>query len=476
MASTRSVKVVGIFASLANTVIPPTPIQGVAYRNNALAAAGANAGWPYAVKVNSADYNQILYSYSTLLAWMESWGVVGYTDLTDYAPLAVVMGSDNKEYICIQANGPTTAVKDPTTQPTYWVLKRRTVIPRAVAAGTVDVITVDFVPDATPLVDGDLVQIQHTGANTVAPTINPDGAGALGTYKGANTPLVAGDIPGADYWGLYIFDASLNKLQMINPATGVTSGAMTSGIAGLSRGLQIDAVGVNNYTVNVAATEVVLENSTNQYFTVRGVALAILANGVVGNPLSIMSARAASTWYYIWLWRNAAGVLTGTLDVSPTAPTTPAGYAATDFKARLNGAVRTDASGSTWLLNTRTRGNVTNYCNLAGSNTAALPIMGTGNAGNVNAAGGLVSVAVAAFVPPTAVEISVPAMASSGGSVLVGANNNYGATGSTTNMALASGQLASGVIGSTVRILLESANIWWAGVAPASIWCLGWVD
>ncbi len=292
MASTRNVKVVGIFASAASTVIPPTPIQGVAYRNAALVAAGANAGWPYAQKVDSATYNQILYSYSTLLAWLESWGVTGYTDLTDYAPLAVVMGSDNKEYICIQANGPTTAVQDPTSATAYWVLKRRTVIPRAVATGTGDAVVVDFKPDATPLVDGDLVQIQHTAANTGAMTINPDGAGAVTTYKAGGVALVAGDVPGADFWGLYIYDASLASFQMLNPATGIKN---------LAPMAVIDAtVAANALTISFAGGVVDFRNAAINNGAVTTATVPPLTFTIPsGTNVGTVSGKPVRLWVYI---------------------------------------------------------------------------------------------------------------------------------------------------------------------------------
>lgn len=108
-----------------------------------------------------------------------------------------------------------------------WALVRLAGIPRAVAGGTADAVTADYSPDLGGLVDGDQILIQHGAANTGAVTINPDGAGAIATYKGAGLPLIAGDIAGANFWALYVYDASATALQMLNPATGVTSSAVT---------------------------------------------------------------------------------------------------------------------------------------------------------------------------------------------------------------------------------------------------------
>ena len=96
--------------------------------------------------------------------------------------------------------------------------KVRLAMPRVAAGGTADVITANFVPDLGTLQDGDMFMVRHTAANaTTTPTINPDGAGALSIYKNANAALAVGDIPGAGFWGLYAWDATLSKLQMLNP-------------------------------------------------------------------------------------------------------------------------------------------------------------------------------------------------------------------------------------------------------------------
>jgi len=101
-------------------------------------------------------------------------------------------------------------------------------IRRANAGGTANAVTADFVPDLGTLVDGDQILIQHTAINTSAVTINPDGSGALATYKGAGLPLVGGDIPGANFWGLYVYDASVPGLQLLNPSPTASVGSRTA--------------------------------------------------------------------------------------------------------------------------------------------------------------------------------------------------------------------------------------------------------
>jgi hypothetical protein len=88
------------------------------------------------------------------------------------------------------------------------------------AAGTADAITASLTPPLTSWVNGQTILIRHGAANaTTTPTINP-GPGAKIVVKGANSALLAGDIPGAGFWGLYTYDSALDKLVMANPALG----------------------------------------------------------------------------------------------------------------------------------------------------------------------------------------------------------------------------------------------------------------
>lgn len=120
MSSTRSVKSPGIFADAASTVIPPTPIAGVSYRDATNGAANTDDGWPYAIRVNSAEFNQIMFQYSSLLTLLDKQGLLGWTNLVDYLVPAIVFGSDGKIYKSLQVSGPATTVKDPVSEPTYW--------------------------------------------------------------------------------------------------------------------------------------------------------------------------------------------------------------------------------------------------------------------------------------------------------------------------------------------------------------------
>ena len=94
--------------------------------------------------------------------------------------------------------------------------------PTAEASGTSDVITATFTKPVA-LAGGQTVKVRAIAANTsTAPTFNPNGLGAKPIVKGDNDPLAVGDIAGAGFWITLIYDATIQKWVLQNPATGVT--------------------------------------------------------------------------------------------------------------------------------------------------------------------------------------------------------------------------------------------------------------
>lgn len=121
MSSTRSVIAPPIFAEDASTTIPPTPIAGQSYRDPVAGPASSPDGWRYAQVVNSAEWNQLVYQWSTLLSIIDSKGILGWSDQVDYASNAVAYGSDGNLYTWLAASGPTLGgAKDPVSQPAFW--------------------------------------------------------------------------------------------------------------------------------------------------------------------------------------------------------------------------------------------------------------------------------------------------------------------------------------------------------------------
>lgn len=94
--------------------------------------------------------------------------------------------------------------------------------PSAVASGTVNAITATFTKPVS-LEGGKQVRVRALGANTSATvTFNPNNLGAKPIVKGDGSALSVGDIASAGFWMTLIYDATLQKWILQNPATGVT--------------------------------------------------------------------------------------------------------------------------------------------------------------------------------------------------------------------------------------------------------------
>lgn len=260
-------------------------------------------------------------------------------------------------------------------------------------------------------------------------------------------------------------------------ATVISAGVAS--VQGAYKNLRVNSIGINNYNSVITIDSIVLKNNSGSNYLATAVNKTISANGTVGAPLSIMSARAASTWYYRWLWYNAVNGLTATLDISSTAPTAPTGYSSTDYKVLLPGADRTDASGSTYLSQIITRGKKTRYVTLAGSNLTKLPTMVSGVQGSQPST--LVSVATGNFIPPTANSITfLAADTASTGLLLVAPNNSYsyaGSIGLSGNPAPYQANPSVGNVAIQGEIVLETTNIYVIFSTASSVLnCLGWED
>lgn len=120
MSSTRSFYSPGVFAATATVGVPSSPIAGTAYRDPTISLADVNQGWAYATAVPSDVFNQIMFSYSSVLDMVDRQGVPGWSSARDYAVNAIQMGSDGALYQAILANGPSTSVQDPITATSYW--------------------------------------------------------------------------------------------------------------------------------------------------------------------------------------------------------------------------------------------------------------------------------------------------------------------------------------------------------------------
>lgn len=135
------------------------------------------------------------------------------------------------------------------------------------AGGTVNALTASLAPVLAAYIDGQPLYIKAAGANTsTAPTLSLNGLTAKTIVKGANVALVAGDIAGSGHRLELVFDGSLDKWVLLNPATGIGPASLLAdpGYQRFADGLiyawckgpvqSVNSGGNANYTVNYPIT------------------------------------------------------------------------------------------------------------------------------------------------------------------------------------------------------------------------------
>ena len=259
----------------------------------------------------------------------------------------------------------------------------------------------------------------------------------------------------------------------ITRLTGLT---LPMGLPGGYRGLSIISTGVSNYSSAVTAECLTLISSTmTECITLRGVSVSGAINTSGANGLDT-GTLASSTWYYVWVIYNPSTSTTAALfSASATSPTLPSGYT---FAARV-GTVRTDGTGSKYLLPTIQRGSRVQYVVTAGSNLTAPPSVAYGAQGSP-ASGTYVAQSVANYVPPTAAAFRgalVPG-ASTSGTSMVAPSAAYGAFTGTAPGPFAALDRTATQTGPTVpfEFLLESGSIYFASTNNDRLICTGWTE
>lgn len=112
--------------------------------------------------------------------------------------------------------------------------------------GTGNAITATFVPAITAVVDGMVVRVRATAANTSTVTFSPNGLTARAVVKGtASTVLAAGDIVGDGYEMLLTYRSADTTWQLLNP------NPATNGPAFLTYDTTNSRLGVNNTSPSV---------------------------------------------------------------------------------------------------------------------------------------------------------------------------------------------------------------------------------
>ncbi|WP_374335603.1 tail fiber protein [Leeia sp.] len=96
----------------------------------------------------------------------------------------------------------------------------------ATAGGTGDALTASFAPAVTTLINGMSLCVRSNGSNaSAAPTFTPNSGviPAKTIVKGTGQALVTGDIAGAGHWLELLYDQTLDKWLLLNPAAGLSS-------------------------------------------------------------------------------------------------------------------------------------------------------------------------------------------------------------------------------------------------------------
>lgn len=151
-----------IFASDAETIIPPIPTAGTPYRNTEFDQEEAAQGWPFDSLVDSAQFNQYLYQLSNIVDQLERTGILLWCNQTDY-----IIGGICKDdttglyYEALDESGPNNGgAKQPSTNiGTYWKLA-------AFSAGNFE-----FVDATTEVLANDIIYCRD-GAEFTLPTEN----------------------------------------------------------------------------------------------------------------------------------------------------------------------------------------------------------------------------------------------------------------------------------------------------------------
>ncbi len=193
-------------------------------------------------------------------------------------------------------------VNDFTNVPTLPSLGGYATIPTANGGGTGDAITATFSPAITP-VDKLTVIVKVTSANTTSVVFNANGTGDKAVVKGSNTALLAGDIPGADYYAIMTFNGSLDKWVLDNPYPQPDTGSTL--IKNYISGLEMSYVSAKVIDISDGLSA---DSTNTQYLSAstifeKKIDASWAEGGSVGVPIGGFPTGISltnDTWYSVW--------------------------------------------------------------------------------------------------------------------------------------------------------------------------------
>jgi hypothetical protein len=209
------------------------------------------------------------------------------------------------------------------------------VLDYAVDTGTANNYIIALNPALTAYVTGMPIYFKAANTNTGASTLNINALGAKAIKKNVDQYLVADDINAGQLITVIYDGTNFQMVSQVNLND-------TLSIRDSSRNLIIKNNATNpNYKLDIAADEVILQNTAGKPFSVSAVNHTVDITAAGANGLDT-GAEAISTWYHIWEIAKADGTKAALLSISATAPTMPSGYT---YKAYI-GAIYNDSSGN----------------------------------------------------------------------------------------------------------------------------------
>lgn len=302
--------------------------------------------------------------------------------------------------------------------------------------------------------------------------------GVVQNYQGNTLTINSISSQGSGTYASWLINLGAGGATGPAGATGATgaTGAAAGPVGGFVQGLKIkNNSGTPNTKIDVSAVAATMVNTSG--VSLRGTSVAVTIDLTTGTSTAAANgmdgeARGTSAWLYLYLINNGSTTAGLATLVSPLsgAPTLPSGYTSYTYI----GAMYVDGSGN--LLRTLQQGKRANYVVTAGSNTPALPTMGSGSAGDPTVPT-WVGITLAGFVPATASAVHVSANGDVGGTpatVIAAPNNAYGTAISSNPPPVAS---LTGKVNSISPLPIESANAYWASSgADGYLFCVGWDD
>lgn len=273
MSSTRDFKSPGIFAENAATVIPPTPIAGVSYRDTVSGATDTPNGWRYGTRVESQDWNQVMFLLTSMLNTLDKQGILGWSSAVNYQVPAITFGSNGLLYIATQNSGPGSSVQDPITSPLFWeqMLSKGLVVfstPGAFTWTVPKLMQLGYIrPKVTVLGAGGGNQGGTGGASNFGAFCTANGGGpSAGANAGSGGFATGGDInipggngggattAGSDGGGSFFGSSGMGRSNTgIYGSGGGGNSGEAAGAAGATAIKLVNLTGVTSVSINVGA-------------------------------------------------------------------------------------------------------------------------------------------------------------------------------------------------------------------------------